>query len=151
MCYEATYIGYTLQRDLAENGYQCDVVAPTSIPTPRSKQIKSDRIDAAQPAQFYANGLLTFVSAPELEQERDRDLMRSRQNLVQQQTELRKHMQALLRRNGLYYKIQTQNKTHWTKHHYCWLERTINASTGSLKVNHALLLRQLKGLNSILA
>jgi len=71
LCYEATYIGYTLQRDLAENGYQYDVVAPTSIPTPRSKQIKTDRIDAAQLAQFYANGLLTFLSAPELEQERD--------------------------------------------------------------------------------
>jgi transposase len=92
LCYEATYIGYTLQRDLAERGYRCDVVAPTSTPTPRSEQIKTDRIDAAQLAQFYANGLLTFVNVPELEQERDRDLMRSRQNLVQQQTELRKHM-----------------------------------------------------------
>ena len=94
---------------LAEKGYRCDVVAPTSIPAPRSKQIKTDRIDAAQLAQFYAKGLLTFVSVPELEQEQDRDLMRSHQNLVQQQTELRKHMQALLRRNGLYYKAQTQN------------------------------------------
>jgi len=151
LCYEATYIGFTLQRDLAEKGYSCDVVAPTSIPSPRGKQIKTDRIDAAHLAQFYANGLLTFVSVPELEQEQDRDLMRSRQNLIQQQTELRKHMQALLRRNGLHYKEQTENKTHWTKHHYCWLERTIEASSGSLKVNLALLLRQLKGLNSILA
>jgi hypothetical protein len=32
LCYEASYIGYTLQRDLAEKGYHCDVVAPTSIP-----------------------------------------------------------------------------------------------------------------------
>ena len=151
LCYEATYIGYTLQRDLADKGYQCDVVAPTSIPSPRSKQIKTDRIDAAQLAQFYANGLLTFVSVPEPEQEQDRDLIRSRQNLVQQQTELRKHMQALLRRNGSHYKAQTENKTHWTKHHYCWLERTIDASTGSFKVNLELLLRQLKGLNSVLA
>ena len=31
MCYEASYIGYTLQRDLAQTGYHCDVVAPTSI------------------------------------------------------------------------------------------------------------------------
>ena len=40
--------GYTLQRDLAEKGYHCEVVAPTSIPKPRSKQIKTYRIDAAQ-------------------------------------------------------------------------------------------------------
>ncbi len=32
LCYEASYLGYTLQRDLAEQGYHCDVVAPTSIP-----------------------------------------------------------------------------------------------------------------------
>ena len=32
LCYEASYIGYTLQRDLVEKGYYCDVVAPTSIP-----------------------------------------------------------------------------------------------------------------------
>ncbi|MGD9170266.1 MAG: hypothetical protein PVI97_09420 [Candidatus Thiodiazotropha sp.] len=35
LCYEASYVGYTLQRDLAEKGYHCDVVAPTSIPSPR--------------------------------------------------------------------------------------------------------------------
>ena len=74
LCYETSYIGYTRQRDLAEKGYHCDVVVPTSIPNPRTKQIKTDRIDAAQLAQFYANGLLTFVSIPERELEQDRDL-----------------------------------------------------------------------------
>jgi len=39
-------------------------VAPTSIPSPRGKQIKTDRIDAAQLVQFYANGLLTLVEVP---------------------------------------------------------------------------------------
>jgi transposase len=151
LCYEASYIGYTLQRDLAEKGYSCDVVAPTSIPTPRGKPIKTDRIDAAQLTQFYANGLLSVVSVPDLQLEQDRDLMRSRQHLLQQQTELRKHIHALLRRNGLHYKAQTQSKTHWTQHHYGWLERTIEASSGSLKVNLDLLPRQLKSLNTLLA
>ena len=151
LCYEASYIGYTLQRDLTDKGYHCDVVAPTSIPHPRGKQVKTDRIDAAQLAQFYAKGLLTFVNVPEAQTEQDRDLLRSRQKLMQQQTELRKHLQSLLRRNGLHYKAQTQNKTHWTKHHYGWLERTIEASSGSLKVNLTLLLRQLKQLNHVLA
>ena len=39
VCYEASYIGYTLQRDLVEKGYHCDVIAPTSIPSPRGKQV----------------------------------------------------------------------------------------------------------------
>jgi transposase len=150
LCYEASYIGYTLQRDLVEKGYHCDVVAPTSIPSPRGKQVKTDRIDATQLVQFYANDLLTLVAIPELEQEQDRDLIRSRQKLLEQQTELRKHIQALLRRNGRHYKVETQNKSHWTLRHYCWLERTIEASSGSLKANLELLVRQLKGINSIL-
>jgi len=48
LCYEASHIGYTLQRDLVEKGYHCDVLAPTSIPSPRVKQVKTDRTDAAQ-------------------------------------------------------------------------------------------------------
>ena len=57
---------------------------------------------------------------------------------------------ASLRRNGRHYKVETQNKTHWTLHHYGWLERTIEASSGSLKVNLELLVRQLKGISHIL-
>ena len=37
LCYEASYIGFTLHRDLAAKGYHCDVVAPTSIPIARGK------------------------------------------------------------------------------------------------------------------
>lgn len=150
VCYEASYLGYTLQRDLAHQGYHCDVVAPTSIPTPRSKPIKTDRLDAAQLAQFYANGLLTVVRVPEPTLEQDRDLLRTRQHLVEQQTALRKHLQALLRRNGLHYKAQTHSRTYWTLHHQSWLERTIAATPGSLKVNLELLLQHLKGLTTIL-
>jgi len=47
ICYEASYIGFALQRDVADKGVHCDVVAPTRIPNPRGRQIKTDRIDAA--------------------------------------------------------------------------------------------------------
>jgi transposase len=150
LCYEASYIGYTLQRDLAEHGYHCDVVAPSSIPSPRGKQIKTDRIDAAQLAQFYANGLLTTVAIPEPEQEQDRDLLRSRQKLVEQRKELRTHVLSLLRRNGRHYRQETPNKYHWTLPHASWLEKVITTSSGSFTVNLSLLVRQLKATNSIL-
>jgi transposase len=51
----------------------------------------------------------------------------------------------------LHYKAQTQSKTHWTTHHDGWLERTINATSGSLNVNLELLLRHLQGVTTILA
>lgn len=151
LCYEASYIGYTLQRDLAKHGYHCDVVAPSSIPSPRGKQIKTDRIDAAQLAQFYANGLLTIVSIPEPEQEQDRDLLRSRQKLVEQRKELRTHILSLLRRNGHHFRQETPNKAHWTMLHKSWLEKVIATSSGSFLVNLSLLVRQLNAVNTILA
>jgi transposase len=151
LCYEASYIGYTLQRDMTEAGYPCEVVAPTRIPSPRGRQVKTDRLDAGQLAEFFANGLLTMVSVPEPALEEDRDLLRTRQHLLQQQVELRRHLQSLLRRHGLHYKAETQNKTHWTKHHYGWLERTLEGLSGTLKMNLALLLRQLTSVTSIIA
>ena len=81
------------------NDIHCDIIAPGSIPSPRGKTIKTDRIDAGYLAQFYANDLLTIVQPPDEEQERDRDLLRSRQKLLLQRTQLRKHMQAVLRPN----------------------------------------------------
>jgi transposase len=131
----------------------CDVVAPSSIPSPRGKAVKTDRIDAGQLAQFYANDLLTIVQPPDAEQEQDRDLLRTRQKMLLQREQLRRHMHALLRRNGLHFhfKAQTGYKSHWTKPHYAWLQRTIAGSAGSLRVNLTLLLRQITGLDQTLA
>ena len=61
LCYEASYVGFSLQRDLKGRGYHCEVVAPTSISRCGGKSVKTDRIDAAEPSEFYANGLLTVV------------------------------------------------------------------------------------------
>ena len=91
LCYEASYVGFSLQRDLTDRDYHCEVVAPSSIPRRGGKAVKTDRIDATELAEFYANGLLTIVATPHAEIEQDRDLLRSRQRLIQQQGDLRRH------------------------------------------------------------
>lgn len=146
ICYEATYLGFTLQRDLSNLGYHCDVVAPSSIPRVNGNQIKTDRVDATKLAQFYAAGILSFVTVPERELEHDRDLMRSRQYILHQLSEIRTHIQSLLRRNGLHYKSETGNKSHWTKHHICWIERKCEELAGSVQKNLKLLHQQMKWL-----
>ena len=127
------------------------MVSRSSIARRGGKSIKTDRIDATGLAEFYANGLLTVVAAPDAQTEQDRDLLRSRQQLMQQQGSVRRHIGSLLRRNGLHYKAETQRKTHWQTHHYGWLERTIDGCSGSLKVNLGWLVRQLKSLDDIVA
>ena len=75
-------MGFALQRDLKGRGYHCEVIAPTSIPRRAGKSVKTDRIDATELAEFYAHGLLTIVAAPDEEIEQDRELLRSRQQLM---------------------------------------------------------------------
>jgi len=51
----------------------------------------------------------------------------------------------------LHYETQTGYKSHRTKPHYAWLQRAIKSSSGSLRVNLTLLLRQVKDLDEVLA
>jgi transposase len=113
LCDEASYVGFSLQRDLTDRGYDCAVVEPSSIPRRAGKSVKTDRIDAKELAEFYANDLLTVVAAPDGQLEQDRHLLRSSQQLMHQQGALRRHILSLLRCNGLHYKAETQHKTHW--------------------------------------
>jgi len=73
LCYEESYVGFSLQRDLAARGYPCEVVSPSSIPRRAGKAVKTNRIDAAELAKYYANGLLSIVAEPDAEVEQDRD------------------------------------------------------------------------------
>lgn len=112
--------------------------------------MKTDRIDAVELAEYYANGLLMVVAPPDAEISQDRDLLRSRQRLIQQQGDLRRHILSLLRRYGLHYKAGCASKTHWRTHHCGWPDRMIAGCTGSLKTNLLLVLRQLQGLDEVL-
>jgi transposase len=85
LCYEASYVGFSLQADLKAQGFDCEVVPPSSIPRRAGKAVKTDRIDATEMAELYANGLLTIVAASDAQTEQDCDLLRSRQQLIQQQ------------------------------------------------------------------
>lgn len=150
ICYEATYLGFTLQRQISDLGYHCDVIAVSSIPRVYGNQIKTDRIDAAKLAGFYAAGLLSVVDVPEVEREQDRDLMRSRQYMLEQLSKCRTHIQSLLRRNNLHFKSETKHLSHWTSLHMNWLDRKIEEATGSFKLNLKLLVQQMKWLTHTL-
>ena len=115
LCYKASNAGFSLQRDLNDRGYHCELVAPSSIPRRAGKSVKTNRIDVAELAQFYANALLTIVASPDAQVDHNRGLLRARQQLIQQQGALRRRIQSLLRCNGFDYK--PQRKTHWRKHH----------------------------------
>jgi hypothetical protein len=54
-------------------------ILASSIPRVHGNQVKTDRVDAGKLAQFLSAGILTFVTVPDVETEKDRDFMRSLQ------------------------------------------------------------------------
>ena len=84
LCYEATYLGFCIQREFQKKGYDCEIIAPSLIPQERSRRVKNDKIDARQLAKYYMNNLLTTIHVPDEEAEMVRDLIRSRKFIIDQ-------------------------------------------------------------------
>ena len=144
LCYESTYLGFSLYRQLRTQGIHCDVIATSSIPKAPGKKVKTDRIDASKLAEYYAKGLLTTVHAPTKEEEVIRDLIRSRGLLVKQLKMAKTHITSLCRRMNMDYRkaIDKPIANYWTQPHYKWLEKQINILSESsfLKFNLSALL-----------
>lgn len=131
LCYEASYLGFSLYRELIKKGFSVEVIAPSLIPELPSKRVKTDKIDAQKLAKLYANFLLTAVHIPSAENEADRDLLRTRKFLVDQLRSVRNHINGFVRRLGLDFKKETKLKNMWTKTYMVWLEQ----KKGELKID----------------
>ena len=82
-CYEASFCGYILYKDLTARGIDYAVIAPGSVPRRSSDRIKNDQRDARKLAEYFAAGLLRECFIPDQEFEAARSLVRSRMGLIQ--------------------------------------------------------------------
>jgi transposase len=123
--YEAGPCGFVLQRHFSALGWDCDVVAPSSIPRPSGERIKTDRRDAMKLARLARANELAVVRVPGPVDEAMRDLVRAREDSVREQRNARHRLKALLLRNGIAY----CGKTAWTGAHLRWL--------ATVKMEHA--------------
>lgn len=124
VCYEAGPTGYGLHRRLTEEGIDCQVVAPSLIPTKSGDRIKTDRRDAAKLAHFHRSGDLTPIFVPDEATEALRDLERSRDGAKRAERTARHQLSKFLLRHDCRYQ---QGKA-WTKRYIEW--------TRSLKFPH---------------
>ena len=128
ICYEASYLGFSLQRELIKNGFICEVISPAHIPQNSSDRIKTDKLDARRMVKFYEKGLLTIVQPPNVQDECLRDLSRTHSFLIEQRGRIRRHLLSLCRRMGIHYKQSSHSrktKHHWSFDHFDWLESQI--------------------------
>ena len=102
-CYEAGPHGYPLCRCLRAHGYECELVAPSKIPTAPGDRIKTNRRDADQLARLHRAGELTPIFVPEPEDEAVRDLLRARWQTAKAQHRARQQLKSFLLRLNFRY------------------------------------------------
>jgi len=100
VCYEAGPTGYALYWQLTKLGVECEVIAPTLIPTKAGDRVKTDRRDAVKLARCYRAGELTAVWVPDRDHEALRDLVRAREAAKKDQLRARHRLSKFLLRAG---------------------------------------------------
>jgi len=116
-CYEASSCGYVLWRKLDRWGYHCDVIAPSTVPKSPGDKIKTDKRDAIALAKLYRADMLSCVSIPTPERERDRALVRLHD---QKSADVKRNKQRILKflqARGFVYEGKNFSRSHraWLK------------------------------------
>lgn len=140
VCYEATYIGYELCRYLRKNNINCDIIAPSRIPSMPGKQVKTDKIDSINLAKYNCNNMLTPIHIPDKHDQDVRTLIRQREFYVKQMRSYKRKILSLCRFYNINYKQETKAKSYWTKCHIAWLIKTANQQSDLLKKSFSFLL-----------
>lgn len=121
LCYEAGPTGFVLARRLIQLGYDCEVVAPSLIPSQAGNRVKTDRRDARKLAGLFRAGELTAVHIPEVDDEVIRDVCRGRTDAVSERTRCRMQLGSFLLRNGYHY----TGESRWGAGHMRYLRELV--------------------------
>lgn len=116
--YEAGINGYHLQRFLTSHGISCDVAAPSLTPRRTGKRVKTDKLDAKDLGKLYRAGELTCIVIPQKEQESLRDLIRAREDALEDQQRARHRLARFLMRRGMKYPAGKN----WSLGHLQWIK-----------------------------
>jgi len=129
-CYEAGPTGYVLYWQLTTLGVNCQVVAPSLIPTKAGDRVNTDRRDAAKLARSHRSGDLTAVWVPDAAHEALRDLVRAREDAKQDQLRARHRLGKFLLRHG---KRPDGSMKVWTGKYMEWLQRNVHFAIAALE------------------
>jgi transposase len=101
VCYEAGACGYVIYRYLRRLKIDCAVVAPSLIPKKPGDRVKTDRRDALALARLHRSDDLTAVWVPDSGDEALRDLVRAREDCVEDRQRARHRLTKFLLRQGI--------------------------------------------------
>ncbi len=121
-CYEAGPTGYALYWQLQKLGIECEVIAPTLVPTKAGDRVKTDRRDAERLARSFRAGDLTPVWVPDAGHEALRDLVRAREAAKRDELRARHRLGKFLLRQG---RRPTEKIRPWTGRYLEWIRREV--------------------------
>jgi transposase len=142
--YEAGPIGFTLCRRLTALGIDCRVVAPSQVPkAPNLKQTKTDRRDAFTLAQLYFHPPRSCVRLPSEQEEARRQLVRLREQLLEDKQRVMRRIKSLLLNYG--FDPPAAAGSAWSKAWRQWL-RELDPGFEELRFTLDVMLDELAGI-----
>jgi transposase len=99
--YEAGPTGFALVRRLRAEGFRAEVIAPSRTLATPGPEPKTDRLDCRRLAVFAQKGLLQPVRVPTEQEEADRQVLRTREQLVRKARSVQQQIKAFLLQHGL--------------------------------------------------
>ena len=118
--YEAGCLGYSLYKDLKAKGYNCIILAPTTMRTLKGgKKIKNDYRDAKEIADCLCDGGYSSVYVPSIEDNAVKEYIRMRDDVKQNLKSIKQQIIALCTRNGFNY----GGNSYWINKHISFLSK----------------------------
>ncbi len=133
--YEAGFCGFSVHRELEQQGISNIVVNPADIPTKdKEKKQKEDKRDSRKIARSLRNGDLTGIYVPSRDIEELRNLLRYRNRLSKEISKNKTRIKSYLHANGIKIPapLDTTSK-HWSGKYTQWL-KSIKLTTSYGKV-----------------
>ncbi len=113
IAYEAGFSGFWACRNFREDGVDCIVVNAADIPSSdKDKKQKNDTVDARKIARELSKNNLQSVYIPTVENQNFRDLVRTRQQMVNDQTRCKNRIRQKLMFNNI--KVDEEKEKYWT-------------------------------------
>jgi transposase len=114
-------------------GVDCQVIAPSLVPTKAGDRVKTDRRDAEKLARCHRAGELTAVWVPDAAHEALRDLVRAREAAKRDQLRARHRLGKFLLRHGR----RPEGIKAWTKQHREWIKSHVRFEQAALEATLA--------------
>jgi transposase len=132
VAYEAGPCGFGLHDQLREDGVEVIVVPPSLIPIESGNKVKTDKRDSRKLARLLESKLLKRVYVLSEEDRAERELLRTRRQIVEHRNDVARQIKSKL----LFYGIRSpfSAKAGWSKRYIRWIKE-LSLEWGSLKVS----------------